>query len=548
MRQIVGIPEKHWDTLYIPAIEVFTHFVQQCPASEAHHHPGPGGLLLHTIEVMTEALKLRRRYLLPQGADAEHLGKSQDVWTYAVTMGALLHDIGKPLVDQQIQVYDQNGVSLGKWSPISGPLPEDVAWYTIRFIRGRHYPLHERLTPLIASYIIPPAGLQWICSDLELLPVWLAVLSGDYENAGVLGEIIHQADQKSVAADLSGGVAQIATARQKPLAQRLITTLRHLITQELLPINRRGAAGWVVDNNVWLVSKRILDAIRDHMLQEGQTGIPTRNDRLMDELQQHGLLKPTPNEKAIWKARVVIEDWQQDFTLLCFALETIWPDPETRPPFFECSVIPTDEACAAKDSPSASPAANNQVTEEVNSSKKESGLVSPDSNSKGGGHAMPGTIGTELPLPPGLGALINTGNAAPDAALLAADDNETQPDDDPGQQFLAWLKDGLSAGRLQINNVKARIHTVPEGLLLVSPGIFRDFDAPNWAHTQQRFQKLKLHEKNVDGTNVYTYLVKGKRKTPSLLKGFLITNTKAVLGVDLPAPNKHLEAVAAARI
>jgi Putative conjugal transfer nickase/helicase TraI C-term len=64
---------------------------------------------------------------------------------------------------------------------------------------------------------------------------------------------------------------------------------------------------------------------------------------------------------------------------------------------------------------------------------------------------------------------------------------------DLGQTFLAWLKQGLVSGQLPVNTVHARVHRVREGLVLVSPGIFRDYAAAAqapWANIQKCFQKL----------------------------------------------------------
>jgi hypothetical protein len=59
-----------------------------------------------------------------------------------------------------------------------------------------------------------------------------------------------------------------------------------------------------------------------------------------------------------------------------------------------------------------------------------------------------------------------------------------------------------------MNTVNARVHRVREGLLLVSPGIFRDYAAATqapWANVQKRFQKLRLHRKTPEGLNIWTY-------------------------------------------
>ena len=38
-----------------------------------------------------------------------------------------------------------------------------------------------------------------------------------------------------------------------------------------------------------------------------------------------------------------------------------------------------------------------------------------------------------------------------------------------------WLKRGVCAGNIRVNESGALVHGVPEGMLLVSPGIFREF-------------------------------------------------------------------------
>ena len=57
----------HFETLYEQALRNYAAYVQQLPASEAHHHAGLGGLLDHGLEAAVFALKLRRGHLLPRG-------------------------------------------------------------------------------------------------------------------------------------------------------------------------------------------------------------------------------------------------------------------------------------------------------------------------------------------------------------------------------------------------------------------------------------------------------------------------------------------------
>ncbi len=119
---------------------------------------------------------------------------------------------------------------------------------------------------------------------------------------------------------------------------------------------------------------------------------------------------------------------------------------------------------------------------------------------------------------------------------------ETAPetDGDPGQAFLDWLHDGLKQNRFETNSTNARIHCVAEGLLLVSPGIFKDFDRENWQRVQKRLQKFKIHRETAQGTNIHAYQVVGKRSR-SRINGILIEDPERLFeGVMLPEPNPHL--------
>ena len=108
--------------------------------------------------------------------------------------------------------------------------------------------------------------------------------------------------------------------------------------------------------------------------------------------------------------------------------------------------------------------------------------------------------------------------------------------EDAGERFVAWLKHSIENQTVPINTAQARIHVLPEGLALVSPRIFRDFDSANWSHAQKRFQKLKLHRKTPRDENIWTCQAAGSRKR-SLLKVILIPDAAATLGVNLPMPN-----------
>ncbi len=510
------------------------------PASEAHHHAGPGGMLDHGLEVVAHALTTRRGHLLPPGANPERLAREQDLWTYAVFSAALLHDIGKPVVDQCVTLFDAKLHPFGNWDPWQGPMVERGVWYRVDFVRKRNHGLHERVAPLLSRMILPSVGVSWLASNPKVLTQWIAAINGDTDEPGILGEIILRADGESVARNLgAGNHVQLPSARIKPLHERLLIGLRYLLDQGALPLNVNGAAGWAYRDDLWLVVKRCLDSLREHLQTEGQPGIPSRNDRLMDELQQNAILIPN-GDKAVWKMRVHAPDWPKahDLTLLRFSIRKIWSNPEAQPQAFAGQITPIETQELKTEAAKVHPP--------IDSLAADANLLVDQNTSEGDHIASQSRMFNEIPssniaTASGSGLLTKPSTVTPaNKPVSDLDEPNEHFDNDAGMLFLTWLREGLGSGQLAVNAVNARVHVVKEGLLLVSPGIFKDYDRKQWAHVQKRFQKLKLNLRTESGENIHTYVAQGQRKR-SLIKGFLISEPEKTLpGLKLSQPNPYL--------
>jgi integrating conjugative element relaxase (TIGR03760 family) len=596
IRSLAGLPDGYWDALYQPLLDNFAAFVQQTPASEAHHHCCQGGMLTHSLQVMALALESRKGKMLPSGAPSEEVNKQQHAWTFAVASAALLHDVGKPCSDQKLRLYNANGQDTHNyWQPLQGALQS--GYYQVQFVRDRQYRTHELLPPLLARQLTPDAALSWLQQDFPgVFKAWLGYLSGQDEVAGVLGQIVTDADMQSVADDLSGGKAihtqQLPTAKAKPLSQRLLTALRFLLDENQLTLNRPGAAGFFDGDSLWLVSKRVLDEIRNHMEKEGQTGIPSRNDRLMDELQQHGILTPTVSGQAIWNATVKSGAMEQAFTLLRIPASALWADPAQFPKPLDGTITPNakdGEAATAKPTAAKTttlPAEPTEPAELPAATVTES--PAPVNSKPIPATALPATVVTqpatdgddldewlpdttpasaqatttiadtdvspwgddddsavaviapvEVSASPNPKATTTQKAAAPDVLRIPAATGD--PDsDDTGQRFLHWLSEGLRTGKHPVNTPNAFLHTVKEGVLLVSPRGFKMYSPDNWEYTQKRFAKLGLHKPAKDKSNIWLYHVRGQNKS-GVVRGFLLANPLETLGVAyLPIPNKSV--------
>jgi hypothetical protein len=126
---------------------------------------------------------------------------------------------------------------------------------------------------------------------------------------------------------------------------------------------------------------------------------------------------------------------------------------------------------------------------------------------------------------------------------------------DGAHRFMAWLQQGLADGTLPVNAAGALIHFVPEGMLLVSPRIFREFamrfgdDASGPAAAagdpdigksiQRQFLRAGWHRRAGKGVNMLSYQVMRGERAVSQLSGVVIPNPERFID-PVPAINPLL--------
>ncbi|ROM97888.1 MobH family relaxase [Pseudomonas brassicacearum] len=517
--QYTALSHPQFSQLYLNPIHRYAELVQQLPASETHHHAYLGGMLDHGLELVACSLKLRQSYLLPTGAAPEDQAAQTDAWSAGIAYGALLHDIGKIAVDLLVERQDGR-----VWHPWQGSLDQP---YRFRYLKGRDYHLHGAAAGLLYNQILDRPILDWLSGFPPLWASLLYVLAGQYERAGVLGELVMQADRVSTAQNIGGNPNKALQAPTHSLQHHLISGLRHLVQHEL-KLNQPGAAGWLTQDALWLVSKTVTDKLRAYLLSQSIEGIPSSNLAVFDELQSHGLVESTPEGKAIWTALVAQGNWQQNFTFLRLQPALIWGN-EDRPEAFigTVSIAALDHST---DTPVLTPEPETVSTRSTQSPSQPDPLAMEDADY--------------------LGALLDMFEREEPEAHETPSENvlETSalPSANPGQVFLNWVKKGILSHKLVINDSQAKIHTVDGSVFLVTPGLFQryvqefpgisqgvDQEIEEWRWVQKQFEKLKVHKKRGNGLNIWACRVQGPRKRTTL-KGYLIEEPKLLFELRPP--------------
>ncbi|ELQ08617.1 hypothetical protein A988_21167 [Pseudomonas syringae BRIP39023] len=575
--QRTSLPREQFETLYMQAFKSYAALVQHLPASENHHHAYHGGMLDHGLEIVAYALKIRQMYLLPIGAPPESQAAQSEAWSAASAYGALVHDLGKIAVDVKVELADGT-----IWHPWHGPLDQP---YRFKYVKGRDYRLHGAASSLIYSNVIPAKALDWLSGFPELWSQLVFAFAGQYEHADILGEIVSQADQASVAQELGGNPGRAMSAPKQSIQRQLAEGLRMLVADKFKLNQPDGPSdGWLTQEGLWLVSKPAVDQLRALLLSQGIEHIPTTNAPMFNLLQDQAIIQPNGEGKAIWKASIDNgRGWKNTFTVLKIAPALIWPNTTDRPETYTGTL--TVESAQMADDNEQVPAGGDE-SQPVNSKNTPAALATaappapkqapaaakdfdaldelldlfPDPVATAPTQPTPEPVGDDdqipfLPPPPAATRL-----SQPRQLVANKGENHTAPVEEPakvlpegssshGSNFLTWLKGGVISHRIIINDAKARVHTVDGTAFLVSPDIFKRYalehpdiereakerDLEAWQVVQRSFEKLKKHRKTGAGLNIWTCLVKGPRKSKQL-RGYLLIEPTDVFS-EVPYDN-----------
>ncbi|MGE0289745.1 MAG: helicase/relaxase domain-containing protein [Bradyrhizobium sp.] len=134
---------------------------------------------------------------------------------------------------------------------------------------------------------------------------------------------------------------------------------------------------------------------------------------------------------------------------------------------------------------------------------------------------------------------VDDGHGPPRQTVPATDPSLTQSPD-TAHRFMAWLQQGLADGTLRVNQAGSLVHFVDEGMLLVSPRIFREFakhfdedggstaNAPGEPDIGKSIQRQVLragwHLRADKGVNILTYQVMRGNRPASRLSGVVISD------------------------
>lgn len=300
IRQSVKINTDCFDRYYLSIIRRFCDYVHLLPASQSHHHRGAGGLFRHSLEVGLYALQAAEKVLIDLGKTPADNREIEPRWQLAVFLGALCHDVGKPVTDLSISNGDRTII----WKPIQENL---YSWtercrvdaYFLDWREGRGSQ-HTSMANLVADRIIGTDSLMWLEEGGLELVLWLMEsLNGNPSPVNPLHTIVIQADRVSVERDLKTmGATMAGYDIGVPVERLLIDVMQRLVKEGIWQVNEPGARVWKLAGDTYVVwpagGEEMARIIRDEKI----PGLARTAEGILDMLRERNLVHVPEDTKA----------------------------------------------------------------------------------------------------------------------------------------------------------------------------------------------------------------------------------------------------------
>ena len=286
----MGCTPEVFNGLVRPVIWRFAAFVHLLPASEMHHHRGPGGLLQHSLEVAWLASQSSARHVFCHDRPPSDKYHIEPRWRVAARIAGLLHDLGKPV--GALAVGERDGKLV--WAPYREPLADwlvrrRMAKYYLHWRDTHRHNQHELMAGQVVNLVLTEALLDYFQCDAEIHPAVLGVITGTSKKTSLLASLVSQADQASVAKDLKEHrYDPNALSLGVPVDRYLVDAMRRLAKRGVWTCNTNGSRLWMLHDGLHVVWPQGGEEIIAELDDDNIPGIPKMHETIADILVDRG--------------------------------------------------------------------------------------------------------------------------------------------------------------------------------------------------------------------------------------------------------------------
>lgn len=237
IRGMCPLQELEFDQWILPVIKSAVRHMHLLPATEAHHHCGAMGLLIHSLNAAYRALVGAKSHAWNDGLTVQ--------WQVAAILAGLLSDIGVPYENLWVQ-RSSDGQLWGCKEPLADWLSDsETQSYHLCWRVGRPV-THKQLTlslPL-AKVIISPELQSFLAPVWEAFCIALDVQGSKSRNK--LQKILNQANLSSVICSIAASCdAALSRGSMPPAWFQYLFIIESLVRSDILTVNLPDSAVFI---------------------------------------------------------------------------------------------------------------------------------------------------------------------------------------------------------------------------------------------------------------------------------------------------------------
>lgn len=303
---VLPLEETVIDNVVMPVIRNLILHLHLLPASEAHHHSGIGGLLVHSLQTARVAVQLADQMAPSQEMTPQMRYRFRHLVPVAVSLGMLLHDCGKT---NDMAVVAENG---DEWMPDAKPL---TLWldahehYFVYWRPDREHRRHELASLRFAySRLLTQEALNYLVEN-RAMTLFDAVAEAVLLGSGCFAALCKSAEQRSIEDEKiekrNACVAGVQVA--VPLVALILRSIKALIANGEWQINSQEGPIFMTSEGVFLVvNEKSGQQIRTAaMREEGAEQVPGTTESILRILEDSGVIAvgAEDREEGFWQVK-----------------------------------------------------------------------------------------------------------------------------------------------------------------------------------------------------------------------------------------------------
>jgi len=343
IRVASGVSNDYFDAYYLPVIYNCAAFCQSASASKDNHHSFEFGLITHLLETTIYAMRSRLQFVYKVTTKEEDIDNYKNLFTYAVFVSAMNHDMGKLISDNRFFIRKNENDKYIPWSLLSSypPAEKENIQYKVELKINKagkriyKYNSHSIMNTSLLCRTVPSVGWEWITSMHPKVEtdIYHAV-AGDYDNSDVIGKAVKHGDSTSSSLSMKNKVANLNSSEEQSPLLKIIQSIILNPEQHSLTVNNTSFTTLVKKDGLIYISGSAFERSVKQEAKNHSFSLPSNSNKIEGMITDHFTLPAASGDSMWWVtfSPTGVKPQANKKDIKCFVFDGELYDPEEMLP------------------------------------------------------------------------------------------------------------------------------------------------------------------------------------------------------------------------